>query len=137
MYDTGIVRSGVGRGTPLAVVARTAGLGLDLERDPVDRDHPHRLAGHHRRGPRWDRDPRPGWVRARQRALATTTTPSGDTSPTAVPNSPIIHSRPIVGVAKRVRVIDGMPTTNVSKVPPMPTSRVIHPIRSDVPGNGS
>ena len=31
MYDTGIVRSGVGRGTPLAVVARTAGLGLDLE----------------------------------------------------------------------------------------------------------
>ena len=43
----------------------------------------------------------------------------------------------MVGVAKRVRTIDGMPTMNVSIVPPMPTSSVIQPSRSDVPGSGS
>ena len=32
----------------------------------------------------------------------------------ATPSAPINHSRPIVGVAKRVRVIDGMPTMNVT-----------------------
>ena len=43
-----------------------------------------------------------------------------------MPVWPIIHSRPMVGVAKRVRTIDGMPTMNVSAMPPIPASRVIH-----------
>ena len=76
-------------------------------------------------------------VRARQRASRTSTTPSGSTRSTTAPSSPIIHSRPIVGVAKRVRTIDGMPTMNVSMIPPMPAISVIHDGRSEVPGSGS
>ena len=46
------------------------------------------------------------------------------------PSSPIIHSRPIVGVAKRARTIDGMPTMKARATPPMPASNVIHDGRS-------
>ena len=65
-------------------------------------------------------------VRARHRAPRTRTTPSGDTLVTASPSSPIIHSRPMVGVEKRVRTMAGMPATMASDMPTMPTSRVIH-----------
>ena len=50
---------------------------------------------------------------------------------------PIIHSRPMVGVANRVRTIDGMPTMNVSTMPPIPASSASHDGRNVVPGNGS
>ena len=40
----------------------------------------------------------------------------------------------MVGVAKRVRTIDGMPTMNVSITPPMPTISVIQPRRMSLPG---
>src|SRR6478735_2413533 len=76
-------------------------------------------------------------VRARHLASRTLTTPSGSTASITSPSSPIIHSRPIVGVANRVRTIEGMPTTNVSSTPPMPASSVIHDGRSDAPGRGS
>ena len=42
-------------------------------------------------------------VRARHRAPLISTIPSGDTACTATPISPIIHSRPIVGVENRTR----------------------------------
>ena len=38
----------------------------------------------------------------------------------ASPSSPIIHSRPIVGVAKRARTIDGMPTMKARSDPADP-----------------
>ena len=47
------------------------------------------------------------FVRAGQRAERTDTVPSGLTDVMAMPSSPIIHSRPIVGVEKRVRTIAG------------------------------
>jgi hypothetical protein len=72
-------------------------------------------------------------VRARQREAPTCTTPSGSTSTSAEPSSPIIHSRPIVGVAKRVRTIDGMPLKNVIAAPTMPTTSVSHDGRSTCP----
>ena len=40
----------------------------------------------------------------------------------------------MVGVANRVRTIDGMPTMNASTMPPMPASSVIHDGRSVTPG---
>jgi len=72
-------------------------------------------------------------VRARHAASWTRTVPSGEMSSIATPWAPTIQSRPIVGVPKRVRVIDGMPTMYVNAAPPMPTSRVIHDGRSEVP----
>ena len=65
-------------------------------------------------------------MRARQGASRTVTTPSGATRPTAVPTSPTIHSRPMVGVEKRVRTMAGMPPTIASETPPMAMSSVIH-----------
>ena len=50
-----------------------------------------------------------------------------------LPVSPIIHSRPMVGVEKRVRTIVGMPPTMAITVPITPTSRVIH--ENDGPSN--
>ena len=52
--------------------------------------------------------------------------PSGATRPTAVPTSPTIHSRPIVGVEKRLRTMAGMPPIMATAMPPMATRRVIH-----------
>ena len=52
--------------------------------------------------------------------------PSGAMRPSAVPTSPTIHSRPIVGVEKRVRTMAGMPPIMARAMPPMATSRVIH-----------
>src|SRR5690349_16790864 len=46
---------------------------------------------------------------------------------TARPISPTIHSRPIVGVEKRVRTIDGMPERNASSTPTTPAPNAIHP----------
>ena len=43
----------------------------------------------------------------------------------------------MVGVANLVRTIDGMPTMKVSMMPPTPTTSVIHPTRSEVPGSGA
>ncbi len=54
-----------------------------------------------------------------------------------MPDWPIIHSRPIVGVANRVRTIDGMPTMNVRVMPPIPASSASHDGRNEVPGSGS
>ena len=59
--------------------------------------------------------------------------PSGLMSASAVPIWPIIHSRPTVGVAKRVRTMDGMPTMKVSVMPPTPAMSVIHDGRNDAP----
>ena len=50
-----------------------------------------------------------------------------------MPVSPTRLSRPIVGVAKRVRVIDGIPTVYVRAIPTMQTSIVSHPGRSVTP----
>ena len=66
------------------------------------------------------------FVRARHEPSCTRTVPPGASSSSATPCAPIIHSRPMVGVAKRVRVIDGIPTINVSAKPPIPTNNVIH-----------
>src|SRR5262249_20983094 len=65
------------------------------------------------------------------------TTPSGSTDVTATPSEPTSQSRPIVGVAKRVRVIDGIPTMNASIVPPIPAIRLSQFGRSDDPLTGS
>ena len=43
----------------------------------------------------------------------------------------------MVGVAKRVRTIEGMPTMNVSVMPPIPAIRASHDGRIDDPGTGS
>jgi hypothetical protein len=59
-------------------------------------------------------------VRARHFAPRMSTTPSGETLVMASPSSPIIHSRPMVGVEKRVRTMAGMPPIMASEVPPMP-----------------
>ena len=55
-------------------------------------------------------------VRARQRAPCTVTSPSGEISVVAIPSKPINHSRPIVGVANRVRTIDGIPTMKANAI---------------------
>ncbi len=52
----------------------------------------------------------------------------------AVPSWPIIHSRPIVGVANLVRTIDGIPTMKVSEMPPTPAMSASHDGRIDEPG---
>ena len=62
-----------------------------------------------------------------------TTTPSGSTASRATPSAPIIQSRPILGVPKRVRTIAGMPATIPATTPTIPASRVIHD--SDSPWN--
>ncbi len=49
------------------------------------------------------------------------TTPLAFTSSTASPSSPIIHSRPIVGVENLVRTMAGIPDTIASTIPPTPT----------------
>ncbi len=41
--------------------------------------------------------------------------PSGAMAVTARPISPIIHSRPMVGVEKRVRTMAGMPAMKVER----------------------
>ena len=43
----------------------------------------------------------------------------------ASPIEPIIHSRPIVGVPNRVRIIDGMPEIIDKLMPMMPAIRVM------------
>ena len=48
----------------------------------------------------------------------------------AVPVSPIIHSRPIVGVENRVRTMVGMPVTIIKPIPTMPTVIGIHDIET-------
>ncbi len=55
----------------------------------------------------------------------------------AMPSWPIIHSRPIVGVANRVRTIEGMPTMKVRLMPPIPAMSASHDGRIDEPGIGS
>ena len=65
-------------------------------------------------------------VRARHGASRTVTMPSGATRDTDVPSSPTIHSRPMVGVEKRVRTMPGIPATMATAIPAMATSRVIH-----------
>ncbi len=77
------------------------------------------------------------FVRARHVAEFTSTSPSGAIASIAVPSRPIIHSRPIVGVANLVRTIDGMPTMNVRLIPPMPAMSASHEGRIDEPGIGS
>jgi hypothetical protein len=47
--------------------------------------------------------------------------PSGFTAATATPSSPIIDSRPMVGVEKRARIIPAMPATMRSGTPTTPT----------------
>ena len=42
----------------------------------------------------------------------------------------------MVGVAKRVRTIEGIPTMKVSMIPPIPAIRVIHDGRRVAPGSG-
>ncbi len=113
----------------LAVVLGGAFERFDLERDAVDRGDAHRVAGLDRGGAVRAGAP----LRHRRPARC----PRGRSRSTAVPSAPIIHSRPTVGVAKRVRVIDGMPTMNVSITPPMPAIRAIHDGRIDVPVTGS
>ena len=49
---------------------------------------------------------------------------AGVTAVTDEPSSPIIHSRPIVGVEKRVRTMAGMPAIMKTVVPTMPTERL-------------
>ena len=73
-------------------------------------------------------------VRARHVAEPTDTKPSGSTASMAVPSWPIIHSRPIVGVANRVRTIEGMPTMNVRLMPPIPAMSASHEGRIEEPG---
>ena len=102
----------------LAVVDGAALERLDLEQQPVDLDHPD--AGVQRRS---------GvarLVRARHRRPGRARRRRATTLVTASPSSPIIHSRPMVGVEKRVRTMAGMPATMNSEMPTMPTSRVIH-----------
>jgi hypothetical protein len=70
-------------------------------------------------------------------AEPTVTKPSGSTASIALPSCPIIHSRPIVGVAKRERTIDGMPTMKVRLMPPIPAISASHEGRIDEPGIGS
>ena len=49
-------------------------------------------------------------------------------SSAASPIVPIIHSRPIVGVPNRVRIMAGMPEIIDTEMPMMPASKVIHEI---------
>ena len=63
--------------------------------------------------------------------------PSGFTSLTAMPSVPINHSRPIVGVAKRVRTMLGIPTINASAIMAIPETSVIHDMRMLLPSIGS
>ena len=49
-------------------------------------------------------------------------------SSAASPIVPIIHSRPIVGVPKRVRIMAGMPEIIDTEMPTMPASKVIQEI---------
>ena len=118
-----------GRAAAFAVVLGRPLERLDLQRHAVDGDHAHLLTGGRRASP--------GWCGPASAPTPTLTTPSGSTSSTTSPSSPIIHSRPIVGVAKRVRTIDGIPTTKARIVPPMPASSVIHDGRSVTPGRSS
>ena len=64
-------------------------------------------------------------VRARHSAPRTLTVPSGSTSAAAAPFSPIIDSRPMVGVEKRARTMPAMPATMNSGTPRR-TSRTVH-----------
>ena len=72
-------------------------------------------------------------VVARQTASRTRTVPFGERSSSAIPSSPIIHSRPMVGVEKRVRTMAGIPPTTPATVPSRPTVKVIH--ENDCPPN--
>ena len=69
-------------------------------------------------------------VRARQRAPRISTTPSGSTATSAVPSSPIMPSRPTVGVEKRDRIIAVMPPSMNNTVPPITTRNTHHAGRS-------
>ena len=70
------------------------------------------------------------FVRARQRAPRISTTPSGSTATSAVPSSPIMPSRPIVGVEKRDRIIAVMPPSMNNNVPTITTRNTHHAGRS-------
>src|SRR2546425_7750768 len=67
-------------------------------------------------------------VRARHGAPRTTTVPSGLIAVRASPSSPIIHSRPIVGVENRVRTMAGIPAIIATVTPSTPATRVIQDI---------
>ena len=62
-------------------------------------------------------------VRARHGAPRIWTAPSGLTSPMAVPISPIIDSRPMVGVEKRDRTMTGSPAIMARGRPNRPVRR--------------
>ena len=62
-----------------------------------------------------------------------TTTPSESTASRATPRAPIIQSRPILGVPKRVRTMAGMPVTIPAVTPTIPASSVTQD--NDVPLN--
>ena len=109
-------RSGVGAAFP--VVDRAAELGLDLEKQPVDLDDPCART-------RLEQEVR--LVRACQGAPRRVTMPSGSTASTTSPTSPIIHSRPIVGVENRVDHV-GMPPSMANSTPMIPTSSGSQPI---------
>jgi hypothetical protein len=115
--------------TALAVVAGGALHRLDLQRDAVDGDDP-QLA------PAGSGVAR--LVRARHLRLAHLRHAVGVDGADRNAREPIIHSRPMVGVAKRVRTIDGMPTTKVSSTPTDAHEQgEPRPRRRSVPGNGS
>ena len=61
-------------------------------------------------------------VLARQGAPRTSTVPSGSMAAKATPISPIIDSRPMVGVENRARTMAGMPAIMNSAVPITPTA---------------
>ena len=95
---------------PLAVDhGRAPSSRLDLQRDAVDRHDLQSGTGGDRRRP-VGASPPPG-ATDHGDALGI------DRCRSRVPSWPIIHSRPMVGVANRVRTIDGMPTMNVSITP--------------------
>ena len=65
-------------------------------------------------------------VRAFQVAPRTSTVPFGPISSTAIPVSPMIHSRPMVGVANRVRIMAGIPPAIPTMVTRTPATRLSH-----------
>ena len=73
------------------------------------------------------------FVRACHFAPSTNTVPSGFTAPTATPTVPRRFSRPIVGVAKRVRTIEGIPTMNDNATLMMHTESDSQPGRIVIP----
>ncbi len=67
-------------------------------------------------------------VRADHSASRTRTTPSGAVSAMASPISPIIDSRPMVGVENRLRTVAGRPANISTTMPDTPATRGSHPM---------